>query len=225
MTAPRTGQTWEMNGRRLMVIGTNGNGSTRTWSLAPHDPCFVDVLASKLVADGVLLTDVVEVRAVEHVPGPRVLTEEEIKFCDRLGLSFGVDVDDDLPQGAHVCWPHSLWWGALCRTERLWGSGMGWDGKITCSECLRKLPSLMRRDPELLDGIGRLNATTSSLSSVYFAAAEFMWALDHPDEYAKVQKSCERPMSEARTELDDAIQREGERWAAVVGAGKPGKGT
>jgi hypothetical protein len=220
---PRTGQTWEFEGRRLMVVGTNGNGSTRTWSLG--DSCFVDVEATRLAGSGVLLVDVVEVRAREHVLGPRVLTEEETKFCDALGMSVGHDVDDDLPQGTHICWPHNLWWGALCRTERLWGSGIGWDQEVMCDGCLRKLPALMRRDAELLDGIGRLAASVASLSSVYFAAAEFTWALDHPDEYAQVQKSCERPTSEARTELDDAIQREGERWKAVVAAGKPRGGT
>jgi hypothetical protein len=223
MTILRAGQTWEFEDRRLMVIGTNGNGRTRTWSLATHEPGFVDVEAARLVAEGVLLTDVVEVRTVEYVPGPRVLTEEEVKFCAALGMDVGYDVDDDLPQDTHICWPHILWWGALCRTERLWGSGAGIDKKITCDECLRRLPSLMRRDPELLDGVGRLNAASLSLSSVYFAAAEFLWSLDRPEEYARAQ--ADRPSLEARTELNDAIRHERERWKAVVEAGKPGGGT
>jgi hypothetical protein len=161
---------------------------------------------------------------VERMPGAeqmtgRELTDEEKTFCARIGLTDGYDVDDDLPQQIHICWPYHLWWGALCKTPRLWGHGGGPGLPVTCEECLRLLPEVMKRDPELLDGIARLNDVVRSLQSVDFAASEFTWSLDHPEEYARVQAECEKPLTEARTELDAAMKEHDEQWAAIVAKG------
>lgn len=100
--------------------------------------------------------------ATKDKPG-RYLTEREIDFCDAHRYTQGFDVDDDLPQGTHVCFPWSpsddvLGRGsAFCQTDRLWFSGGGWnasrnrppefrawsDGYVTCEECLRRFEMLM----------------------------------------------------------------------------------
>lgn len=149
----------------------------------------------------------------------------------KVGLQIGFDRDDDQPQLRHVCWPYQMWWGALCKTPRLWfqgdiaGAGHRFDGSIvddefTCPECLLELPKLMQRDPELLDGIGRLAATVASLRVIHHAAREFRWLLDHPEEYERVQAEREKSLI---TVLDEALRSESDRWKALVEKGNPSR--
>lgn len=116
------------------------------------------------------------------------LSEADIEFCAKLGLSGGHDIDDDQPRFIHLTWPHDMGAGALCETPRLWGSFQLQDEEdVTCDRCRAMLAELRTKDPMLLGVIGALASRVAALREVAFHAREVIWAEDHPESAASLK--------------------------------------
>ena len=110
---------------------------------------------------------------------------DDVYFARSLGLEVGVDVDDDLPQGHHLCWPYGSYQGALCETNRLWGhSSLSVVGQeVDCAPCVKVLRRLRLALPTVARKvIAKLAENVRSLDSIYSAASDALWILDRPKE-------------------------------------------
>lgn len=87
-------------------------------------------------------------KLTEDLPG-RILTEEELRFCQDHKLEIGFDVDDSRLaefQLAHICYPYDDHKGTICQATTLWFQGEftgndHWDW-ISCLNCLEKLKEM-----------------------------------------------------------------------------------
>ena len=80
----------------------------------------------------------------------RKLASDELEACKILGLSIGVDIDDEVRapiQLYHiVSSPTHDTAHPICGIDTLWGYGFSLeDGLISCEKCLAKLPVLIDR--------------------------------------------------------------------------------
>lgn len=86
----------------------------------------------------------------------RTLTDIDLSTATRYRLETGYDVDDDLPQQLHLCWPYESRRGALCGTSRLWGQSkhvVTSASNYTCDVCAIAFTGLKRinRYDDVLD--------------------------------------------------------------------------
>lgn len=141
------------------------------------------------------------------------LMADQVTFCTALGITFGFDIDDDQPQLTHLCWPWGACLGALCKTDRLWGSGGGFRDEegITCNRCPQLLIDLMAKDAQLLSIIGTLSARCSSLQNVVNHADEFLWAKENPEKAALMFEGSDLALN-----LRKAIEEDHEDWVLRV---------
>jgi len=141
------------------------------------------------------------------------LTADQVTFGTALGINLGYDIDDDQPQLSHLCWPWGACRGALCKTDRLWGGGVGLrDGEeVSCAQCPQLLTALMGQDAQLLSIIGTLASRCTSLQNVVNHADEFLWAKENPEKAALMFEGSDLALN-----LRKAMEDDHEDWVRRV---------